>query len=325
MEYYSVLELNKNCTQEEIEKSYKKLALRYHPDRNPGDNEAASKFVKIQEAYNTLKDPGKRQQYDNPIQQGFNPFGFHMNMHMNHGDMFDTEDLDIKIRINIAFKEAVCGCDKKIYISRRQPCTGCSGFGFSDSSFCHACQGKGVIVNNANNFFRFQTPCGRCMGKGKIGTTRCSTCVGQKYQQAEEKEVSVKIPSGIMNGMILNLNGQGHLGTTGRVGNVLIECRIDENKNYQLNGLDVNFYHRIKYSTMIFGGKIEIPTFEDDVIEVEIPPMTQSLTSFRIKEKGMPDIRTNGSMRGDLVAMVVADVPLNIQQDVKTYLINHGL
>lgn len=317
-DYYAVLELNRNCSQEEIEKSYKKLALRYHPDRNPGDAASAEKFMRIQSAYDTLRDPEKRRQYDNPPMPMMNPF-FH------HADMFDTEDLDIRLLCAVTLPEAIRGATKTITIQKKQPCSSCRGTGFSDFVTCNFCQGRGTAVNAFNNFFKFQTLCGNCQGKGRLGTNKCNTCLGNKYESPQETTININIPKGIQTGMTLCLNGQGHHGVSGRVGNTYVECRLNDENKYKVAGLDIecNFHSRI--STLIFGGIIEIPTLEDEKIEISVPANTRCGTKFRIKEKGLPDIRNNMA-RGDLVANILAEIP-NKQNDAKLQelLLSYGL
>ncbi len=315
---YAFLEIDKNCSQEDIEKAYKKLALKYHPDRNPGDTSAAEKFMKIQSAYETLRDPQKRRQYDNPINPMMNPF-FH------HGDMFDTEDLDIRLLCSVTISEAVKGAIKNLSILRKSPCVTCRGNGYSDFTTCSICQGRGVSINAMQGFFRFQTLCGNCMGKGKIGVSRCNSCHANKYGTPEEISFNITIPKGVQNGMTLVLNGQGHHGISGRTGNIYVECRLAEDSKYKVIGLDIECQIHARYSTMLFGGTISIPTPEDENIEVNIPHHTKCGTKFRVKEKGIPDIKNN-LVRGDLIANVLIDVPqINMDEKIRQTLINHGL
>jgi len=317
-DFYAVLELNKSCSQEDVEKAYKKLALKYHPDRNPGDTSCVEKFMKIQSAYEILRDPQKRKQYDNPATPMMNPF-------FNHGDMFDTEDLDIRLLCPVTISEAVKGTIKTLNVHRKSPCNLCRGNGHSDFTMCPMCQGRGVSINAMQGFFRFQTLCGNCMGQGKIGTARCVSCHANKYGKSEEVLFNLNIPKGVQNGMTLALNGQGHHGISGRHGNIYVECKITDDSNYKIVGLDIECKIHAKYSTLLFGGKISIPTPEDENIEVEIPQQTKCGTKFRVKEKGMPDIRNN-MVRGDLIANVMADVPsIATDEALKNTLINYGL
>jgi molecular chaperone DnaJ len=297
--FYATLELQNGCLQEDIERSYKKLALKYHPDRNPGDEESAAKFVKIQQAYDTLKDPVKRRDYDTGAQGG----NFFSRMNMG-----ETEDLNIKLTCALNFEETVLGTKKLVKVHRKSPCTGCAGEGSNSFKTCPVCNGRGSVINQFGGMIRFETICNPCMGRGKIGTDRCQACSGARYITGEETSIEIAIPAGITHGITLSVNGSGHLGKNGNVGNIFVTCYVNEQKKYRLQGLDIYFYFDVDFSTMLFGGKIEIPTFESDVIELEIPEKTQNLTNFRVKGKGLTSIR-NPAVRGDLIATVIGRIP----------------
>jgi molecular chaperone DnaJ len=315
--YYEILELTKDSSQEEIEKSYKKLALRYHPDRNPGDSECASKFIKIQQAYDTLKDPVKRRTYDNPAANM--PFFSRMNFH-------EFEDLNIKLVCNLSFNEAVTGTKKLITIHKKSPCSGCDAEGYKRFVACTACNGRGSTTTQFAGMIRFETPCNQCRGIGKIGIEKCNTCNGAKYKVGEETKIDVAIPPGVINGIVLSVNGAGHVGKEGLAGNILVQCLVTEDKKYTLKDSDIYFNFEVDFSTMLFGGKIEIPTFENDLIELEIPEKTQSLTNFRIKGRGMPNL-TNKMQRGDLVAVAITKIPTDKEflPELKKVLQYHGI
>ena len=298
--YYEILELQKDCKQDEIEKSYKKLALRYHPDRNPGDSECASKFLKIQEAYDTLKDPNKRRNYD--MQQN-GPMS-----HFTRMQMHEFEDLNIKLQCNLTFEESVLGTKKLISVYKKYPCSDCRGEGFHNLKNCTVCQGRGSVISAFGGMIRFESMCQACFGRGKTGSDKCKTCNGDKYLLGEETKIDVIIPGGVKSGITLSVNSSGHIGKNGNVGNILVICIVEEDKKYTVKNLDIFFNFEVDFSTMLFGGKIEIPTIEKDIIELEIPEKTQNLTNFRIKGKGMPNL-TNNMVRGDLVAVVLTKIP----------------
>lgn len=321
LDFYEVLGVSKDCTQEDIEKAYKKLALRYHPDRNPGDNEAAQKFLAIQTAFDTLKDPNKRQNYDNPAPHINFPFGNPFNI---NPQTFEEDDLNIRVVCHITLAESVKGVVKPLVFHRKSSCETCIGTGHKDFRACPLCQGRGVVVNAVNNFFKFQTLCGNCLGKGKMGLSRCSACNGSRYSVPQEFKVNLQIPKGIQHGMTLCMHNQGNIGLQNRIGNVYVEIALIDDANYRLHGLDITTTYHAKYSTLLFGGKIEIPTLDDDVIEIEVPAGTKCATKFRIKEKGLPDFRNN-SIRGDFIANVLADVPNVIDQNLKNILNSYGL
>lgn len=316
--FYDLLELQKNCTQEDVEKSYKKLALRYHPDRNPGDDESASKFLKIQEAYDTLKDPHRRRQYDFSLAGGMGHFA-RMQMH-------EQEDLDIRIQTDLTFEEAVLGCKKLIKIRKKKPCDGCAAEGYHSFKTCGACNGRGSTTVNFGGMIRFENMCPACVGRGKVGIDKCNSCQGNRYIYGEEVKIDVTIPGGIRSGMTLAVNGAGHLGRSGHTGNILVTCHVAEDKKYTIKNLDIYFNFDVDFSTMLFGGKIEIPTIEKEVIELQIPERTQNLTNFRVKGKGMPNIN-NSMARGDLVAVVLTKIPVEKEflPELKGILKHHGI
>lgn len=315
--FYEVLELQENCTQEEIEKAYKKAALRYHPDRNPGDNEAASFFVKIQQAYDALKDPLRRRDYDTS-RHFRQPFNQQVNIN-------EVEDLDIRVVCTLNFAETVLGTKKFVKFHRKFPCNDCSGNGFKSFRTCNFCQGTGNVVNLIANFFKFQSLCSHCFGKGQIGVEKCEGCLGLKYKTHDESNLEIVIPKGVQNGMTLQVTGHGHNGRNGRIGNIFINCQVEQDNKYILKGLDIFFNFEVDFSTMLFGGKLEIPTFENELIEIDIPAKTQSLTNFRVKGKGMPSFN-NSMLRGDLIATVIAKIPVKeFPQELLPVLKYHGI
>lgn len=305
-----------NATQDEIEKAYRKKALQYHPDRNPGDTEVHNKFIAVQEAYDTLKDVGKRKQYDDSLNPNF----------ISSFDFFEHENLDIKVNCEISIFESISGTNKTISLNKKAPCSKCNGFGASDFKKCDVCSGRGNIINTVNEIFRFQTVCGKCMGHGKISLNTCETCLGSKKQFVGEQQIQFNIPKGIQHGMTLCLHGQGNLGKNGRVGNLFVQCLLANNNTFKVDGLNILCTVNAKYSTMLFGGKIEIPTPENDIIEIEVPKNTQCLTKLTVKNKGMFDFR-NINYRGDLVATVMTEIPQNIkdEREIKEFLIKHNL
>lgn len=306
MNHYEVLELAETASQEDIEKAYRKKALQYHPDRNPGDTEVHNKFLSVQSAYETLRDPEKRRQYDfNRKAPGIMP----------SFDFFEQENLDIKIMQEVSILETLTGCDKSIRLDKKAPCVKCHGFGASSFRPCDACNGAGHIVNAMNNIFRFQSLCGRCMGHGKIPLNKCDSCNGFKKQNMGEQEIQFSIPKGIQNGMTMCLKGQGNIGH-GRIGDLYVQCMIQQNNQFRIEGLNIFCNVNAKYSTMLFGGKIVIPTPENDVVEIELPRNTQCLTKLTVKNKGMYDFR-NSQFRGDLIATVMAEIPQNLKDEEK--------
>lgn len=317
MNFYEILEVANSASQDEIEKAYRKKALQYHPDRNPGNTEVHSKFINIQNAYDTLKDIEKRQQYDHSLNGDNGNFIF---------DLFDQENLDIKIIYKITIQDSINGAQKTLRFSKKLPCGTCKGFGATSFRKCEACQGSGHILNAINSIFKFQTLCGKCLGQGKIPLNKCEKCFGLKKANSNEQPIDFMIPKGIQNNMTLCLNGQGNIGNNGRVGNLYVQCVFEPDYVFKIDGLNLICNVRAKFSTMLFGGKIEIPTPENDVVEIEMPAKTECLTKLRVKNKGMYDIR-NSLKRGDIIANVIVDMPQGFDnpEEVRKFLVAHGI
>ena len=316
MNFYEILEVDKDATQEIIEKQYRKKAFQYHPDRNPGDTEMQNKFIEVQKAYEVLRDSGQRQNYDFSLtNRGFMP----------SFDFFEQENLDIKIIQNISILDSLNGTNKEIKISRKSPCQPCRGFGASKFQPCNNCNGSGQTLNAMHNFFRFQSLCGKCMGHGKVPLNRCESCHGSKKTNLPEETFQITIPLGLQNGMTLCLHGCGNLGTNNS-GNLYVQCVFDNDPVFRVDGLNILCSIKARYSTMLFGGKLQIPTPENEIIEVDVPQNTQCLTKLTIKNKGMFDF-INSHNRGDIIATVMAEIPQNLENsdELKRFLISHGL
>lgn len=316
MNFYELLDVSQDATQEDIEKAYRKKALQYHPDRNPGNTEVHNKFIEIQNAYENLKDKEKRKQYD---------FSLNNNGFMPSFDFFEQENLDIKIIFKINLVDSIQGSKKTLNIAKRLPCDSCRGFGATKHKACEACHGTGKIVNAMNTIFHFQTLCGKCFGHGKIALNKCEKCLGQKKINSQEIAIDFEIPKGIQNNMTLCLNGQGNIGTN-RVGNLYVQCVIEPDETFKIDGLNLLCNVKTKFSTLLFGGKVEIPTPESDIVEINLPGRTDCLTKLRVKNKGMFDVR-NIHKRGDIIATVIADVPSDINklEQIKQLLVDHGI
>lgn len=315
MNFYEILEVANNASQEEIEKAYRKKALQYHPDRNPGNTEVQNKFIEIQNAYDTLKDVNKRNNYDMTL----NSHGF-----MPSFDFFEQENLDIRVIYKISILDSIQGSKKTLSISKKLPCDSCRGFGATNHRNCDNCHGTGKIVNAMNTIFHFQTLCGRCFGHGKIALNKCEKCLGQKKINSPEVTIDFDLPKGIQDNMTLCLNGQGNMGN-GRVGNLYVQCVIEPDQIFKVDGLNLLCTVKAKFSTLLFGGKVEVPTPENDIVEIDLPGRTDCLTKLRVKNKGMFDVR-NSHNRGDIIATVVADIPEDKKlEDIKKTLYNYGI
>jgi molecular chaperone DnaJ len=352
--YYEVLGVNSNASEDDIKKSYRKLAIKHHPDKNPGDKKSEQKFKEISEAYETLSNPEKRRNYDalghknyknqsnfgNQGSQEFkNPFDifkevfgdntfedFFNNSSSYQSSSFDQEDFsedgnDIFQTVSINLKDSARGLKKKITYIKKDYCKFCSGSGtknhqnFSD---CTNCNGTGEVVSS-KGFFSIQQTCFKCSGKGKIITNPCLKCNGNGLIN-QKKSLSIKIPKGILSGMQLRFHNLGDCGLRGgRNGNLYVLIKVKNHYFFKvLKKNDILCKIPIKFTLASLGGKIIIPTLLDGSISLIIPSGTQTGTIFRIKNKGIPFIN-NSYKRGNQLVKVFIEVPkyLNENQKIK--------
>ncbi len=333
-DYYSILGVSRNATQEEIKEAYKRLAKQYHPDRNPGDKSAEEKFKEINEAYQVLGDPQKRAQYDRAYQFGFNSFGddwkrtdFNFDFlnfdFSNLGDIFDTffestetkvpeRGEDIEVEKEISLEDVFHGRSFEIGYTRLQPCSVCGGRGYKTgkSGVCATCGGRGY-VKASHGLFSIKQTCPTCKGTGKRGSF-CSSCVEGRVQGYER--ITVKIPKGIRDGEKLRIQGKGNAGRFGgEPGDIYIKVKLIPHPLFEVNGNDVIYQLPISVFDAILGKEVEVPTL-DGKISLRIPPGTDSGTKLRVKEKGLPD--RNGRM-GDMFVQIKIMVPKNLSEEEK--------
>jgi molecular chaperone DnaJ len=343
MDYYKTLNIDKNASQDEIKKAYRKLAIKYHPDKNPGNKEAEDKFKEISEAYEILSDENKRKEYDtygsvgngprldpNDIfsqffgrSGGFNPFGdifgggFGGFNRQSHGSM-PIDGKDIYIPVTITLKESYLGASKNILIKEYTTCDSCHGEG-GDKAICKHCNGSGMITQR-NGFMVMQSTCPHCQGTGKIITNKCKKCNGNGYIPSN-KEVSINIPKGCFNGLKLKLNGKGYPGKNGgSYGDaiVILEVKDDETFYRSENNLITSF--AVKYSDILFGGEKTINVFGTDV-KFTIKKLYDIQKPIIIENKGFKDLRS--SNYGQLIIGLYVQMPTkNIDDDIKNKLLD---
>ena len=338
-DYYEVLGVQKNATADELKKAYRKLALKYHPDRNPGDKEAEEKFKEAAEAYDVLSNPDKRARYDqfgHAMGQdmggfgGFGGFGGGININdiLRHafgsefGSFFgggfsggfdegqaQRRGDDIRIRVKLTLEEVAKGAHKEIKIPVMVACSHCGGSGAKDSNSvktCQQCHGTGRVVQR-HGFMQMATTCPTCGGTGKMITDKCPHCYGQGVEKTEET-VAFDIPAGVSDGMTLRLRGKGNAPQFGGVrGDLLVV--INEIKDKELIRDDNNIiYHlMIDIPTAVLGGSVEVPTI-DGPVRLTINPGTQPGSILRMRGKGLPDPNYR-SMRGDQLVQVMVYIP----------------
>ncbi len=325
-DYYEVLGIQRGASQKEIADAYRKLALKYHPDRNPGDEEAVSRFKEAAEAFEVLHDREKRARYDQFGHAAFSGGGGPQFRDINDifgafGDIFGFGDMfggrgtrrrvrrgaDIRCRVAITLEESYRGCHKELVFDRHERCGTCGGTGAKPGTSperCGYCGGTGYVVQNSG-FFSLQRPCPRCHGQGETITTPCSTCDGQRYVLHRVRR-EIRIPAGVDGDTRLRLQGEGEPSPEGGPpGDCYVFVEVKRHNFFQRDGLHLVCQVPIAYSQAALGSTVEIPTFDGPEI-IEIPPGTQTGEVFRLRGRGMPDPRRH--VRGDLLAQVHVEV-----------------
>ena len=339
-DYYEVLGLKKGATDDEIKKAFRKMALKYHPDRNPGDKEAEEKFKEVNEAYGILSDPDKKSKYDRFGHAGVDPnAGFGGGGFGGAGgfggfdDIFDMFGFgsgsrsrrqgprrggDIYTDITITLEEAASGVEKDIKVRHDVFCPVCEGSRAepgSDVETCPTCGGTGQRKQIRNSLFGQVVnivQCGECGGTGKIIKEPCHNCHGRGSVK-EEKTISIKVPAGVETGNRLRVSGEGHVGDVGGgKGDLYVEINIQKHLDFEREGANLYYEKQISFPQASLGDTVEIPTI-DGKVDLKIPPGTQSGTVFRLKEKGMPQMRR--SNKGNLYVTITVVVPQKLNKE----------
>ncbi|WP_040211342.1 molecular chaperone DnaJ [Clostridium polynesiense] len=342
-DYYEILGLEKGASDDEIKKAFRKLAIKYHPDKNSGDKEAEERFKEINEAYQVLSDPQKKAQYDqfgtaDFDSSGFGGFngGFDFSDMGGFGDIFDSffgggfgggrkrngpeRGSDLEYNLNLSFEEAVFGVEKDISITRNETCETCRGSGAkpgTNARTCDKCSGSGQIRVQRNTplgSFVSTTTCDKCGGKGKVIDSPCHTCHG-KGKERKHRKINVKIPAGVDSGNIIPLRGQGEHGNNGGPpGDLYIRISVSPSKVFKRKGFDIYIDSNISMAKAALGTEITVPTVDGDV-KYTVPAGTQSGTLFRLRGKGVPKVNSSG--RGDQYVNIVVDIPKSLNEKQK--------
>ncbi|MBI4529754.1 MAG: molecular chaperone DnaJ [Deltaproteobacteria bacterium] len=337
-DYYELLGVNRNAGEEEIKKAYRKLALKYHPDRNPGNKEAEEKFKAVSEAYQILIDPEKRSQYDRFGHAAFGEAGFARGFDFTSGfedifgDIFGeffgggtsrrrtrTRGEDLRYNIEISFEEAAFGAEKKIKIPRQSPCETCHGSGSKPGSSprtCPSCRGSGQVTFQ-QGFFQVSRSCSQCRGEGTIISDPCSSCNGAGRVR-KLHALSVKIPAGVDTGSRLKLRGEGESGSSGGPpGDLYVVIQVQPHPLFVRDGLDLVCEVPINFVQAALGTEIDVPTLEGKV-KMKIPAGTQSGKILRLKGKGIRDV--HGYQQGDQLVRIVVETPTHLTAGQKQLL-----
>ena len=355
-DYYEILGVSKSSTEEEIKKAYRKVAMQFHPDRNPGDKGAEDKFKEAAEAYEILNDADKKAQYDrfghNAFSQGrgggrggqqgggmnmddiFSQFGdifgddsfgnfFGGGGRRSNGPTRGTKGSNLRVKIKLNFEEMAKGASKTIKIKQYIKCTTCNGSGAKDKSSiqtCGTCNGSGQVRRVQNTFLgqmQTVTTCPTCNGDGTSITHKCTGCKGEGRVFGEET-VTIEIPAGVQEGMQLSLSGKGNIGERGGSnGDLIVLIEEEAHAQLQRDGLNVAFDLHISFPDAVFGTQVEVPTI-DGRAKIKIPPGTQSGKIFRLKGKGFPHV--NSYEKGDQLIHVNIWTPQHLSVEEKALL-----
>jgi molecular chaperone DnaJ len=350
-DFYTLLGVSKAATIDEIKSAYRRQAIKFHPDKNPGDKAAEAKFKSINEAYEVLSDGQKRAAYDRFGHaglsgqaggggpggfEGFQGGGFSGDIDLGDilGNIFGAgaegfagrrrsaessrgEDLAVEIRISL--KEAYDGLERPIRVKRAVACETCGGSGAKPGTSpvtCRSCHGTGQVRMQRSFFVMAQT-CPACHGEGRVITTPCSTCRGHGAVE-KETTLNVKIPRGVREGTTLRISGRGQAGARGAAaGDLLVVLHVDEDSRFTREGDDLYVNRHLSIPQAALGSEVDIPTFEESV-KIKIPPGTQSGATFRVRDHGMPHLGARG--QGDLYVRVAVDVPKELSAEQRQLL-----
>lgn len=351
-DYYEILGVGKNATADEIKKAYRKVAMQYHPDRNPGDKPSEEKFKEAAEAYEILSDADKKAQYDRYGHAGVSGNGRPGTGGMNMEDIFSQfgdifgDDLfgsffgggagrgrtqrsrgvrgsNLRIKLKLTYEEIAKGVTKNIKVKKYTVCNTCGGSGAKDKGSVHTCStcgGSGQIRRVQNTFLgqmQTVTTCPTCNGEGTTITAKCPACRGEGRVYGEEA-ISIDIPAGVQEGMQLNISGKGNAGERGGMpGDLIIVIEEEPNKELHREGLNVAYDLHISFTDAAFGTQIEVPTI-DGRAKIKIPAGTQSGKIFRLKGKGFPAV--NSYEKGDQLIHVNVWTPQHLTPEEKAIL-----
>lgn len=330
-DYYDVLGLSRDAGEREIKKAYRHLAIKYHPDRNPGDKESEERFKEAAEAYEVLSDPEKRRLYDQFGHEGlrttgFSGFGGVDDIFSHFGDIFSElfgfstrgrrrarRGNDLPAELDLSFLEAAKGCVKEVEVRRRVSCEECGGSGArkgTSPATCSTCGGAGQVAHH-QGFFVIQTTCPTCRGQGRVISDPCTGCRGTGRQLATES-LKVTVPAGIDDGMTLRIAGKGEAGPPGgSPGDLYVTCRVEPDVRFVRDGPNLIHEMPITYTQAVLGATLQVPLVEGQT-EVELPRGTHPEEVLVLRGKGLP--RLQGKGNGDLLIRLRLEMPKKLRR-----------
>ncbi|HER08685.1 MAG TPA: molecular chaperone DnaJ [Bacteroides sp.] len=349
-DYYEILEVSRDASQDEIKKAYRQQALKYHPDKNPGDKSAEENFKKAAEAYEVLRDPAKRSKYDRYGHAAFENggaggFGGGMTMEdifSQFGDIFGgfgdfgfggfgtssrgrgvTKGSNLRVKVKLNLREVVTGVEKKIKVKKYVACTSCNGTGAKDGSSmatCSTCHGSGHVTRVTNTFLgQMQTSstCPTCHGDGQVIQEKCTTCFGEGVVKSEEV-IKINIPAGVAEGMQVKMSGKGNAARRGGMnGDLLVIIQEEKHPELIRDGSDLIHNLYLSIPQAVLGDTVEIPTV-DGKAKIKIDSGTQPGRVLRLRGKGVPEV--NGYGRGDLLVHINVWIPRDLdKEEQKTF------
>lgn len=350
-DYYDILEISRSATAEEIKKAYRKKAIQFHPDKNPGDSEAERKFKEVSEAYEVLSDEKKRQMYDRygkegvhrgaagAAGQGFASMDEALRTFMDafgmgggetifdffgggggEGSRAPRQGASKRVNLTVSFEEAARGIDKELAITNYVACSSCHGKGAASAAgikTCTKCQGRGQILEQ-RGFFNMAMSCPKCHGEGKTITDPCKTCHGEGVVK-EKQQVKVHIPAGIDNGMRLKLSGYGDAGPSGGApGDLYVFVNVESHEIFERDGNDVLLDLPLSFTEAALGCKKEVPSPYNHTCRLTIPEGTQNGKVLRVKGEGFPNVHGHG--KGDLLVKIYVETPTGLSDKQKALL-----
>lgn len=335
-DYYEILGVDKDASTEELRKAYRKLALKHHPDKNPGDAEAERKFKEVAEAYEVLSDPKKRQTYDTCGAAGLEDMGFQGfddssldEILEQFGSIFGggfhqrqaasrRRGADVRYRLSVPFRDAILGATREIVLELHEACASCRGLGTEGAEkpeVCQQCGGTGNVSRRGQpfgGFFSFSSPCPTCGGTGRRAGPACRECSGQG-RVLRQRRISVKIPAGVEEGAVLRLGARGEAGTRGGPpGDLLLELHVEPESRFTRDGKNLRSSVRVPLKVAVLGGQVDVPTVRGSVT-LTVPPGTSSDSWLRLRGQGVPG--PGGA--GDQLVRIVVTVPGKVSPELE--------